>query len=74
MGADFPAVLGGKFLGTGFQNSGAPPGDPDFGAELQVLGRDLLAQAGAAAGDQDALTFEESFLEHGRSGCWERPL
>jgi hypothetical protein len=54
------------------QNRPAPAGDPDFGAKLQVAGGDLLAQAGAATRNEDALTLEDPFLEHGRSGLVER--
>src|SRR5207248_4459346 len=51
--------------------------EPELGAELEILGSDLFAEAGAAAGDEDALTLEQVFLEHSRSGrgarilCWD---
>jgi hypothetical protein len=47
-------------------------GDPHLGAELQVPGGDFLAQAGAAARDQDALALEQPLFEHGVPLCEER--
>src|SRR4029079_15228942 len=63
LGADAAAEL----LGGLLQHRSAAAGDPDLGAERNVFRGDFLAQAGAAAGDEDALTLEKAFPEHVRS-------
>src|SRR5204862_4072725 len=65
MGTHATAVLRSELARRVFQDTAAAPGDPQVGAEPQVAGGDLLAQAGAAARDENALTFEQAFLEHG---------
>jgi hypothetical protein len=45
----------------------ASAADVDVCAQLQVFVRHLPAEAGAAAGDEDAFAFEQSGLEHDRS-------
>src|SRR2546422_11663545 len=57
----------GQFLCGVLEHAAAAAGEPDVSAELEVPGGDLLAEAGAAAGDKDALTLEKVFLEHARS-------
>src|SRR6185436_18563721 len=49
------------------EHAAAAATDPELGAELYVLGGDFPAQPGAAAGDEDALTFEKAFFEHAGS-------
>ncbi len=66
------AVLGHQFLGGVFEHWPAAPGEPELRAELEILRGDLFAETGAAAGDEDALTLEEVFLEHARSAGGER--
>src|SRR4051812_13343580 len=56
-----------EFLCGGLKDGAAAPGNPQLRAELDVARGDLLAKAGAAASDEDPLTFEQAFLEHGRS-------
>src|SRR5687767_11882899 len=52
-------------LGRGvFENAAAAAGEPDFGAELRIARGDLLAEAGAATGDEDALAGKKAVLEH----------
>src|SRR5688572_31415074 len=41
------------------QHAAAAAADPELGAQLDVLGGDLPAEAGAAAGDEDALTLKQ---------------
>src|SRR6478672_3026813 len=59
------AVLRNELARRVFQHATAAPGDPQVCAERQVTGGDLLAEAGAAARNENALTFEQAFLEHG---------
>jgi hypothetical protein len=42
----------------------ASPAKIQLGAEREVFAGDLAAETGTAAGDQDALAFEEIRLEH----------
>jgi hypothetical protein len=60
------AAAGDQLLRGVLQHCRASPAKPELGAELEVLGGDLLAEARAAAGDEDALTLEQAFLEHAR--------
>src|SRR5207237_7031855 len=60
-------VLGHQFAGGVFQYAAAAGGEPQIGAEREVLRGDFSSEAGAAAGDEDALTFEQALLEHARS-------
>src|SRR5207237_9165905 len=59
-------AAGDQLLRGALQHRPAPPAKPELGAEFEVFGSDLLAQARAAAGDEDALTLEQAFLEHAR--------
>ena len=43
----------------------APAAEVEVRAELEVLVGDLAAEAGAAAGDEDALAFQQVRPEHG---------
>src|SRR5437660_456466 len=67
MGAHDAATAAEELLRGALQHRPASPAEPQLGAQIEVFGGDLLAEAGAAAGDEDALTLEETFLEHGRS-------
>src|SRR6266581_283755 len=59
--------LGGGFLEHGF--SAAAEGE--IGAELEIFRGHLAAEAGAAAGHEDALALEEVFPEHGLDGQYD---
>ena len=72
VGAHASAVPGHQFLGGLLQYRTPPAREPELRAELQVFAGDFLAEAGAAAGDEDALTFKETVLEHARSAKGER--
>ncbi len=67
-------MLVGELTRRVFEDAAAPAGEPEIGAELGVSRGDFLTEAGAAAGDEDALTFEEMILEHARSGEGARIL
>jgi hypothetical protein len=45
----------------------APPADGDVGAQAQELLGHRLAEAGAAAGDEDSLAGHQVRIEHGRA-------
>src|SRR2546425_6389121 len=64
MSAHDAAAAGDQLLRGALKHRPAPPAKPDLGAEFEVFGGDLLAQARAAAGDEDAFTLEEIFPEH----------
>ncbi len=66
MSADYAAAAGDQLLRGVLKHRRASPAKPEFGAQLEIFGGDLLAEARAAAGDEDALTLEETFLEHAR--------
>jgi len=66
MSAHDAAAPGDQLLRGVLQHRPAPAAKPELGAQIEVLGGDLLAEARAAAGDEDALTLEQALLEHAR--------
>src|SRR6185295_4485389 len=72
--ANTAAMLRHQFLRGFIEKAAAPAGDPQVGAEREVSSGDFLAEAGAAAGDQDAFAFEEAVLEHARSNADGAPI
>ena len=71
-GVDLAAGALAEFLLGSGENIVAAPADVDFGAQFQKPLRGSLAQAGAAAGDQDALAVEQIVAEHGEDCSWSR--
>src|ERR1700694_3113799 len=67
MSAHDAAMACNQLPGGVVQHAAAPAAEPELRAQLEVAGGDLLAEACAAAGNEDALTLEQTFLEHGRS-------
>ncbi len=59
-----PPVACTQFGGRGIEHLGASPADDDVCAELQVATGDALAQAGAAAGHEDALALQQVGTKH----------
>ena len=61
---DPAAVLRHQLGRGGVEHRLAAAADVELGAQLQVPGGDLAAQARAAAGDQDALALQQLAFEH----------
>ena len=57
-------VFVGKLLGGLVEHGLAPAADVDGGAELRVGLAHHLAEAGPAAGHEDALTLQDAVLQH----------
>ena len=72
MRAHAAAMLRCQFLRGVLEHAAAPPGEPQVGAEREIAGGDFAAEPRAAAGDENALTFEQAFLEHGALHAGER--
>ena len=64
VGLDPAVIFPGEFGGRGVAHRLAPSADEDIGAERQEFFRHALAEAGAAAGHQDAPAAKKSVLEH----------
>jgi hypothetical protein len=65
------AVLRHQLGRAGVEHRLAAAADVDFGAQLQVAGRDFPPQARATAGDQDAFAFQQVALKHDAFlGCY----
>ena len=62
-----PAVLRRELARCLVEHGFAPAPQMQARAELEVPVGDLAAEAGAAAGDEDALAFQQVTLEHGGS-------
>src|SRR6266702_4573266 len=63
-GLDRAAVLRRELRGGFVEHGFSSAADSEIGAEPEVLRRDLAPEAGAAAGDEDALAFQQTVAKH----------
>ena len=64
IGLDVAAMFGGELGGGGLADRFAAAADENVGAEREKLLGHAFAEAGAAAGHQDAFAAKQSVLEH----------